>query len=186
MSMGTVGAVVSIAGTAYGAYQQNQMAEAAGRDPFGSGNRQHYQRRLRTLTENPDSIFRSGPFRSALDLGLQGVERRMASMGFASSGNILAGLMEFGQSFGLDWIKNQQQLYGQLAGAQMAPSYGAAVTGGASAMEGWGNAMGQLGSLMAVGGGGGTSYGGGGGVIGGGGFGSDTLGGADWSSFGRT
>lgn len=147
MSLATAGAVVGIAGTAYGAYQQSQMAGAAGRDPFGKGNRKLYQGQLRDLMRNPSSIFSDAAFRSALDVGLTGVEKKMAAQGFLGSGNEAAGLMGYGESFALDWFKNQRDALAQMAGSGMQPSYGAAVAGAGNAADLWGNAAYQTGIL---------------------------------------
>lgn len=147
MSLATTGAIVGIAGTAYGAHQQSQMAGKAGKDPFGKHNRKMYQMQLRDLMADPSSIFRSDPFRSALDVGLTGVEKKMAAQGFLGSGNEAAALMGYGESFALNFFENQRDALAQLAGSGMQPSYGAAVAGAGNAADLWGNAAYQTGIL---------------------------------------
>lgn len=152
MSMAITASVVGIAGTAYGAYQSSQMSSMAGRagkDPFGKQNRVFYRQRLRHLVEDPNSAFRDPAFMASQDQGLKAVQRTMAAQGFLGSGNEATALMDYSQSHALDWLKSQEELFAQLGGAQLQPSYGAAVAGQAGAMQGWNNSMGQLGSLMA-------------------------------------
>lgn len=149
MSMATVAAVVGIAGTAYGAYQQSQIGSEAAKDPFGNQNRIFYRQRLKHLVEDPSSAFKDPAFMASQDQGLKAVQRAMAAQGFLGSGNEATALMDYSQSHALDWLKSQEELFAQLGGAQMQPSYGAAAASQASAMQGWGNTMGQLGSLMA-------------------------------------
>lgn len=147
MSLATTGAIVGIAGTAYGAYQSSQMAGQAAKDPFGKGNRKFYQRQLKDLITHPESILTSAPFKSALDLGLTSVHKMMAAQGFLGSGNEAAALMKYGETFGLDWLRTQEQTLAQLAGSGMQPSYGAAVGGTQVAGQMWDDAMSQAGAL---------------------------------------
>lgn len=185
MSLATTAAVVGIAGTAYGAYSQSQMASAAGKDPFGHGMRRLAKDHLRQLIDHPDSIYKDESFKSALGLGLKGVERTMAAQGFLGSGNEATALMKYGMTFGLDWYKNQRDAFAQMAGSGMQPQYGAAVAGGASAMNGYDSAMSQLGLFIGGSGGAGVAGGGVGGTQAfGGSFGDNSFGGGDWSSFG--
>lgn len=182
MSLATTAAVVGIAGTAYGAYNQSQMAGAAGKDPFGKKNRKYYRQQLRKLEQNPDSIFKDKAFTSALDLGLTNTARMMAAQGFLGSGNEAGALMKYGTTFALDWFKNREQTLGNFAGAAMQPQYGAAVAGQQGAMSSVNDALSQLGVLI----GGYTPSGTpGGGVSGtqayGGALGTSNFGGATWN-----
>lgn len=152
MSMAITASVVGIAGTAYGAYQSNKMSSMANqamKDPFGKQNRVFYRQLLRHLVEDPSSAFKDPAFMASQDQGLKAVQRTMAAQGFLGSGNEATALMDYSQSHALDWLKSQEELFAQLGGAQFTSSPGAAVAGQTSAMQGWNNSMGQLGSLMA-------------------------------------
>jgi len=150
MSMATVGAIVGMASSAYSASQSAKLAGQAAEDPFGKGNRQYYQRQLARLYRYPGAVFDDPAFKASLDLGLQGVKRTMASSGFLDSGNLDIELFRFGQGAGLDWFNKQATTLGNLAGAQMGPSYGAAVGAQGLANQGWSDAANQLGSAWSI------------------------------------
>jgi len=159
MTFWVAGAAVVSAGIGYAGSKRaaDAMGQAA-EDPFGSHNRRFYQDRLRDLNESPGAIFKDPTFTSALNLGLSGVEKRMAAQGFLGSGNESAALMQYGMGFGLDWMKNQQQFFGTMAGGMQSSSPGAAIAGATMEQNGLMSALGQVGGAMGMlGGGGGPS-----------------------------
>jgi hypothetical protein len=100
--------------------------------------------------DRPGAIFRDPTFTSALELGLSGVEKKMAAQGFLGSGNEAAALMQYGMGFGMDWMKNQEQFYAMLAGAGQSSNPGAAVAGASQDYGGLMSALGQIGGAFAM------------------------------------
>src|SRR5882672_7685187 len=111
-TIGVIGAVVSIAGTVYGAseaHQQTQMAKQAfaQSNPFGPY-RPEYAKQLQDLMKDPSSITKDPGYQFQFDQGQQAVERSMAAKGFLGSGNEAIALTEYGQGFAQNYLKQQE------------------------------------------------------------------------------
>lgn len=115
--------VIGAAATAYGAYESGQTASNA-RSLANStaGKQNYYNDLLKKLMSNPDSFFDTQVFKSANALGQQAVERKMNSMGYKDSGNILSALWQQGEGFAFGALQNQEEILGKLSGVEAASS----------------------------------------------------------------
>jgi hypothetical protein len=73
------------------------------------------------LINHPDSIYNTAQYKAAFDQGSGAVNAQLAAQGLNASGNQLAALQKYGQSFGSQAYANQLSqlsgLYGQALGA---------------------------------------------------------------------
>jgi len=95
----------------------------AAADPFASS-RAGYVTKLNNLVANPDSITNTAAYKSALNQGLTGVQRTMASRGYANSGNEQAALMDYGNTYANNQYQTQLANLMQLSGAVQSPAQG--------------------------------------------------------------
>lgn len=96
----------------------SQRAQTAANiaDPWGtSGRREQYAQQLDAFMKNPGAIFQDPAFQSALNLGLENTSRAAGAAGMSLSGNRLADLQKFGQTFGYQAEQNQFNNLLQLA-----------------------------------------------------------------------
>lgn len=115
--------------------------------------RQQYGGLLDTLINHPDWASSQMPgFAFGLDQGTEAVRRKMASTGYAGSGNEAAGLMEYGQNYAQNFYQSQAQLLGQLSGLiappqnVASPGYGQAAAGfSGQSQDAYGRAMSSIG-----------------------------------------
>jgi len=142
-------AAATVASAAINSYSSNKAAgkmAAAGKDPFGKGNRVKYQGMLSNLMANPNSILQDPIFQSATEYGMQGVARQMASQGFLGSPHMAAGIMNYGQSSALNYLTNQEQFLATLAGAGNFGSPNVMAAGAAMGNQGTQDAMAGIGA----------------------------------------
>lgn len=142
--------VAGVATSAYGAYSQKKAADKAGKasDPFGRY-RRYYGDMLQGFMEDPSKWLEDPIFTSAEGRGLQAVQRKMASSGHTTSGNMATALLDYSRSFALDYLTNQEQFLAMLAGAPTVPNaMPASLQAGAGAWDSLGNAMFQLGGVV--------------------------------------
>lgn len=144
-------AAATVASAAINSYSSNKAAgkmAAAGKDPFGKGNRVKYQGMLSNLMANPNSILQDPIFQSATEYGMQGVARQMASQGFLGSPHMAAGIMNYGQSSALNYLTNQEQFLATLAGAGNFGSPNVMAAGAAMGNSGMQNAAAGVGAAV--------------------------------------
>jgi len=98
-------------------------AATAAADPFASS-RAGYVTKLNNLVANPDSITNTAAYKSALNQGLTGVQRTLASRGYANSGNEQAALMDYGNTYANNQYQTQLANLMQLSGAVQSPAQG--------------------------------------------------------------
>lgn len=157
-----IAAGVGALASAWSGSRQASMAKKAMKrsDPFGKY-RGFYGEELKSLWQDPGSIFQNPAFMAAQDYGMGAVARRMAASGFLDSGNMATSLMDYSMKFGLDWLSNQQQFLGNLAGAGISPNYGPGLDAYGRGMGSIGGGFGLLGSAVEglFGGGGGRAGG---------------------------
>lgn len=91
-------------------------------DPLASSlNGQQFGQQINNLVANPDSVYDTAQYKAAFGQGQNAVNSTLAAQGLNASGNQLAALQNYGQSFG-------QQAYGtQLS--QLSGLYGQALAG---------------------------------------------------------
>lgn len=87
----------------------------------GALNGQQYASQLNNLVANPGSVQTSAGYQAALNQGLSAVQSQGAAAGLNGSGNQMAALQNYGQSFEQNSYNNQLSqlsgLYGQSLGA---------------------------------------------------------------------
>lgn len=138
-------AVASLAVGAYGAYSSKRSGDKMAALGRSQANRQaYYDQQLRALLEDPSRIYSDPGYQEAQRQGLQAVERSSAAAGFTGSGNAAIALQRFGQAFASDYLRQQQQLFAGLSGANVNPA--SAMSAGAQSES---NAYGQLGNTLA-------------------------------------
>lgn len=126
-----LGAAGGIGSGIVGMNQANQLSDLARQaftqsDPFAS-QRPQYQEQLSRLMNNSDEIFEDPAFKAALGQGTQTVERSLAARGLLNSGNAATELQQFGQTFAGDFRNQRIAQLSSLAGAGIAPNFGAAL-----------------------------------------------------------
>lgn len=127
------GSLLSVGSGLYGAYQGREMQQMAqqafGRsDPFGP-QRAQYAEQLSKLMADPSSIKNDPGYKQAFDQGQLARERSIAARGLIGSGNAAIELQEYGQTFGMDYLNNRIAQLAGLAGANIGPNFGAAMSG---------------------------------------------------------
>lgn len=121
LTLGNVGAGLSIASSGYGLY----LADQARRERQKQLSRQReYQDKLNALMANPGSVTSLPGYQFRMDQGGEAVARRMASMGYgAGSGNLGTALTKYGQDYATGELERQEGLLAQLYGLS-GPSVG--------------------------------------------------------------
>lgn len=115
---------VSVGGAVAGAAVSSALAPSGGggaagaADPFAS-QRGQYQQQLAALMADPSSITKQPGYQFGLDTGLNSVQGSAAAKGMLNSGNTLAALDQFGQSYASSQLQNQELFLAQLAGANI-------------------------------------------------------------------
>lgn len=104
---------------------------------------------LNNLMANPDSVYQSQQYKSAFNQGQNAVNSTLAAQGLNQSGNQLAALQNYGQSFGQQAYNNQFN--------QLSQVYGQTVNGGASnrqaqSQAGQSAGSGLMGAVSGIGG----------------------------------
>lgn len=149
---------VSVGNSLYQGSQNRNAAKKAGKamDPFGRF-RVGYGNDLKKTMDNPGDFLNSPLFKSAFNMGQQGVMRGMAGEGMIGSGNMATGLQQYGQSQSFNMWEQYAQFLAHLAGADIGANYGPALGGMIAGTDQMTRGFGQLGELA------GTFFGGGGG-----------------------
>jgi hypothetical protein len=123
MSAAITAEIVIAAGEAYSAYDSSKTAhDARSMANTTAGKQNYYNDLLKNLMSNPDSFFNTQVFQSANNLGLQAAERKMNSMGYKDSGNILSALQQQGEGFAFGALQNQEQILAGISGVNAASS----------------------------------------------------------------
>lgn len=104
--------------------QQNQQFNYAQTNTAGltgALNGQGFGQQINNLVSNPSSIYQTPQYQAAFGQGQNAVNSTLAAQGLNASGNQLAALQSYGQSFGQNAYNTQLQqlsgLYGQALGA---------------------------------------------------------------------
>src|SRR5205807_1104822 len=103
-------------------------------NPFGQY-RGVYGQQLMNLMANPGSIVNDPGYKFAFGQGEQAVERSAAAKGFLGSGNEAIALQQYGMGFANDYLHQQEQFLSGLAGANIAPNFGPAMSGYAAGAD---------------------------------------------------
>lgn len=107
----------------YNAYQSGKNASNARSLANSTAAKQdYYNNLLMNLMSNPDTFFNTQVFQSAQDQGLKAAERKMNSMGYKDSGNILSALQQQGEGFAFSALQNQEQILAGISGVNKASS----------------------------------------------------------------
>jgi hypothetical protein len=87
----------------------------------GALNGQQYGQQINDLVQNPSSVFNTPQYQAAFGQGQSAVNSTLAAQGLNGSGNQLAALQSYGQTFGQNAYNTQLSqlsgLYGQALGA---------------------------------------------------------------------
>lgn len=127
MSIGTIGTVVgagaTIAGAAGGKGDDEGVAGQAGYGVYDvlGADRKVYLNKLARLMARPNSIRKSGAYKSRVRQGLRAVESSAAGRGLLDSGQMGVELMQAGQDMASEEYDKEFQKLSLLAGAQFAP-----------------------------------------------------------------
>ena len=101
----------AIAGTA----GSNAQTAANAADPWGP-QRGQYQTQLNAFMKDPSTIFQDPAYKAALNQGLEGTARIQGASGMGNSGNNLAALTQYGDTFAYNAENNKFNQLSQLAG----------------------------------------------------------------------
>lgn len=119
VAIGVGSAVAGAAVSSALAPSPSSASGAAGAaDPFAS-QRGQYQTMLANLINNPSSITSQPGYQFGLTTGVNQVQGSAAAKGMLNSGNTLAGIDQFSQSYAATQLQNQELLLAQLAGANI-------------------------------------------------------------------
>jgi hypothetical protein len=110
--------------------KQKNLAQKAfnASDPFGKY-RGVYGDQLLALMANPESVKDLPGYQFQFDQGAEAVQRKLASKGYGGSGNMGIALTEYGQNFASSYFDREATRLATLAGANIAPNFGAALSG---------------------------------------------------------
>lgn len=138
--------------SAWSAWNQNQtagdLADAAkGYSSNLMNNQNFYNDQLKNLVTDPSKFLDNPLYKAAFDQGTEAVTRGAASSGFLGSGNMAASLQQYGQSFASNYLLQQEQLLGSLAGLNGNPISGINTAANINATSGnfLGSLVGELG-----------------------------------------
>jgi hypothetical protein len=148
---GWVVPLISAAATYLGAKEQaSATRHAADRaDPF-YGERFQYMDKLRELQANPASVQNLPGYQFQLNQGLEAVSRKFSAQGMGRSGNVLAGLTEYGQGLASQFYDREVNRLMTLSGATSGSPGGAAqatLAGGDASAAMW-KGIGEAGSAL--------------------------------------
>lgn len=141
-------AAAGVISAGLGAYSASQSNKTAGRALDLAADQQGKQdlsfQQLQDLMSNPQTFFDSPVYQAAFGQGSKAVARGQAAGGFLGSGNMAAGLQEYGQSFGQQQLLGQEQLLAGMSGTGFNPT--GALNTGLNAQK---QTFDQLGSVLA-------------------------------------
>lgn len=115
----TAGNAVQIAGGAYGLYNAYQGRQAQKQQ---QKQQQQYFDQLNNLRANPGQVTSMPGYQFNLDQGNEALARRMASMGYGSSGNLAIATQRYGQDYATSVLGNEEQLLASQYGRATAPT----------------------------------------------------------------
>src|SRR5262249_14323874 len=133
----------------YGMFEADklkQLSENAMKasDPFGPYRKQ-YGDQLLALMSDPNSVTKLPGYQFQFDQGAEAVSRKMASKGYAGSGNLGTALTEYGQNFASSYFDKEATRLATLAGANIGPNFGASLSGYGSGIDVAGQSLASLG-----------------------------------------
>lgn len=141
--------LLNIGSGIYGLSEASKMKDLASgtmraSDPFGP-QRAQYAQQLQQLMADPSSITNDPGYQFQFDQGSQAVTRQMAAKGYLGSGNLGTALQEYGQNYAASAYKDRISTLASLAGANIAPNFGASLNGYASGIDLAGKSLASLG-----------------------------------------
>lgn len=129
-------------------------ASPAAADPFASY-RGTYAEKLNQLYADPWSIKYQPGYQFGLQSGMGGMQAAQAAQGSLASGNALLAGQRYGQDYGLKYLSQLKDEYGQLSGATQAPGLGQTAASNIAAA----NQANRLGAINSISGNLSTLYG---------------------------
>lgn len=118
-SLKTAGNAAQIAGGAYGLYNAYQGRQAQKQQ---QKQQQSYYDQLQGLMSNPGQVTSLPGYQFNLDQGNQALARRMASMGYGTSGNLAIATQQYGQDYASAALGQQEQLLASQYGRASPPT----------------------------------------------------------------
>jgi hypothetical protein len=118
-SLKGAGNAVQVAGGAYGLYNAYQGRQA---QKAQQKQQQAYYDQLNALRANPGQVTSLPGYQFNLNQGNEALARRMASMGYGSSGNLAIATQKYGQDYAAGVLGNEEQLLASQYGRATAPT----------------------------------------------------------------
>jgi hypothetical protein len=115
LGMGGISAVGGAAGL-YNAYQGRQLQKQQQKQ------QQEYFDRLNNLMDNPGQVTSLPGYQFNLEQGQDALQRRMASMGYGTSGNLATAMTRFGSDYSTGVLGQQEQLLASQYGRASPPT----------------------------------------------------------------
>lgn len=149
--IGVVGDVASIGGSIWGgvnSYNRGRRQDALSAEQ--NQRQRYFFDRLKTLEENPNSIYDDPGFKSSVAQGEEALRRSASSSGLTGSGNAATELQRYARASSMDYMMNLKKLYASLAGGNINPA-GAASSGTETMRQGYdqvGDALASLGYMF--------------------------------------
>ncbi len=118
-SLKQAGNAIQIAGGAYGLYNAYQGRQA---QKAQQKQQQEYHDKLNALMANPGQVTSLPGYQFNLKQGSEALARRMASMGYGTSGNLALATQQFGSDYSMAALGQQEQLLASLYGKASPPT----------------------------------------------------------------